>query len=208
MKPLRCITLFAGGGLLAGALTFLWHGWVQAEPEYQVKSLQNNPKIKCMPAANNREQLKQYKVSKEFTNVLKNQHHQGCIECHQSKKPTYGKGDRPKVNAATALMQNTLDQPIKYELKIGEGEWQSFELKPREFRPHSYQYKTKKEKKKHKSPRYRVRYEVDGKKREQDLTLVATPKEELGNLYYFCTNKKDDQLQLKTPKKPVYRGKK
>jgi hypothetical protein len=208
MKSLRCLTLLAGGGLLAGALAFLGLGGAQAEPEYQVKSLQNNPKIKCMPAANNRKQLKQYKVAQEFTNVLKQQHHKGCIECHQSKRPKYGQGDRPQVNAATALLQNTLHHPIKYELRMGQGEWQAYELKPKEIRPVTYKYKSKKEKKKHQSPKYKVRYEMDGKKQEKDLTLVATPKQELGNLYYFTASKKNDQLELKTPKKPVYRGKK
>jgi hypothetical protein len=205
MKPQKWVVLGSGGGLLVGALMFLGHNGARADYEHEVVKLQNNPKIRCLPQANN-QVYRQQKLPQEMVSVLKAQGHQGCAACHKSSHPR--QGDRPKVNAATAILKNDLDHPIKYDLRIGKGEWQSYELQPKESRPISYKYESKKQKKKHKSPPHVLRFESNGKKQEKQLLMVATPKKNLGNLYYFTENKKNSQVDLKTPKKKIYRKKK
>jgi hypothetical protein len=205
MKPQRWVVLGSGGGLLVGALMFLGHNGARADYEHEVVKLQNNPKIRCLPQANN-QVYRQQKLPQEMVSVLKAQGHQGCAACHRSSHPK--QGDRPKVNAATAILKNDLDHPVKYDLRVGKGEWQSYELRPKESRPISYKYESKKQKKKHKSPPHFVRFESNGKQQEKQLLMVATPKKNLGNLYYFTENKKDSQVNLKTPKKKIYRKKK
>jgi hypothetical protein len=202
MKPLKCVTVLTGAGFLFGAFAFVGLTGVWAEPEYEPVEFQNNPKIKCVPRRINNQHRDLPR--NQLNPVLQSQHHKGCAACHQSNRPVAGRGDRPRVDAATALLENSLNRSIQYDLKIGDGEWKPYELKPKTYHRHTWKYRGKKGK----SPVYKIRYQDNGQDLEKDLLLVATPNKQLGNLYYFAENRNTNQLDLKTPKKKMYRKRK
>lgn len=172
-------------------------GGYESGDDYESQPIryQNNPKIKCLPFV---------KVSKQVPqaprNLIRHQQHQRCIACHQSNSPVKGRGDRPKVMAATALVVNSFKTPIQYEAKGGNGQWQSYTLAPGQARRHTMNYKTRAQQKKRRSKPVWVRYEVNGHDHKQELKLVATPRKEFGNVYYF-ERQQDDVMLVSTPQK-------
>jgi len=200
MKPLRWVVLCSGVGVMFVAGTFLNRGaWAYDNDEHEQMNLQNNPKIKCMPQG--RQNVQRQNLPRQIVPILESQHHKGCAACHQSTNPVAGRGDHPRVNAATALVENTLDHTIQYDLKIGNSEWKSYDLKPGTYHRLTWNYGRKKGK----SPQYQMRYGAEGSKQQKNLLLVATPNKNLGNLYYFSKNKRTQEVELKTPKKKLYR---
>jgi hypothetical protein len=203
MKSLRGIAVLAGAGLLLGTLTLAWHGRVSAKPEEEDQGEVNddsNPKIDCVQdgaRGNN---------NAAWNNVKKSWGHQGCNDCHQNPHPVANRGDRPKTKYGSVLLYNKTNKRLKYEIKRGKnGQWVSRELEPRKVMRYSEKYKRKGQ---NKSPKYYIRYESDGVEKEKHLVLAATPNKKIGNLYYFDKDRKDGEVSLFTPSKPVYRGKK
>jgi hypothetical protein len=203
MKPLRCVAILAGAGLLLGTLTLVWHSPARAEPEEEDQGEVTddpNPKMDCIQdgaRGNN---------NAEWNNVKRSWGHQGCIDCHKNPHPVAGRGDRPKTKYGTVLLYNKSNKRMKYEIKRGRnGQWVSRELAPRQVRRYTEIYKRKGQ---NKSPKYFIRYERDGEDKVKHLVLAATPNKKIGNLYYFDKDRKDGEVSLFTPSKPVYRGKK
>src|SRR5262245_12897068 len=199
MKPLRFATVLAVVGLLFALPTLFLPDQARADSETEdVRLTDSNPVIQCIPKANN---LKK-SHPKEIVPVLTSQKHQGCVACHQSPHPTPGQGDRPRTTAATALVQNKTDKPIRYELKIGkDGDWKSYKVEPKSLKRHSWIYSKKNE---NKSPAHYLRM-LDDPQSQRKLRLVATPDKKLGNLYYFTRGGHDNEVELHSPKKPIYR---
>jgi hypothetical protein len=211
MNARRWACLWALAGLLAAVPALV--GWGRAsaqdqddnDSQYQTEEVkyQNNPEIKCLPYVQVSKQ-----VPKQVQSVVRTQQAKGCVACHKSQSPVAGREDKPKVVAATALLVNPLKQAVRYEAKVGGGDWQTFTLEPGKTKrfTHRYQHKfafkskTKKQRQLHRSPEVRVRYDFDGQQHEKTLQLVATPQKKFGNVYYF-KKKRDDLAVVSTPKK-------
>jgi hypothetical protein len=203
----------AAAGLVAGACVVRWPDSARAseqkqrDPVYDSAPVTyNNPEVKCLPYVK-----VSNKVPRQVRLLVRSQQKQGCIACHQSNNPKAGRGDHPKVKAATAHVVNALNQPMEYETKSsGDTDWRSITLQPGQSYPHTYDYKekftykskTKKQRKQHRSPEVLVRFTVNGKRQApQRLTLVATPNRKLGNVYYF--QKEQQKVALYSPPKKM-----
>jgi hypothetical protein len=205
MNARRRVALFAVAGLLVVVPAFCWPGRAGAQSygsdgyESEKITYQKNPKIKCLPLVKVPK-----KVPEAPRQLILHQQHQGCTACHRSNKPVARRGDKPKVQAATAIVVNPLDEPIEYQAKGGNGEWRSFTLEPGEARRHTFNYTNARQRKKHQSPPVWVRYEAGGHQQQKKLKLVSTPRRDFGNVYYFKKTR-DDVLLVSTPRRLLYR---
>jgi hypothetical protein len=187
------VVLVAAAGLLAGTgAYFRGPGSARAQDEqYEERSgdeadynnrYRKNPKIRCLPYI----KAPPEEVPKAPRKFLTHYRHQRCNECHQSPSPVAGRGDRPKAMAGTGVVVNASNDEIEYEAKYGTGDWEKFRLKPGKGRRHTKNYPTEDvEKDKRQSRPVWVRYRSAGEWRTYRLELVATPKKEFGNIYYF-----------------------
>jgi len=151
----------------------------------------SNAKIDCsINEAFHRGVYSHYALAAGFTD---------CRSCHRSANPVAGRGDRPSLRFGTAGLQNKADKPIDVRIKAGEnGEWVNYDIAPGKTMNISWEYQKAGE---NRSPKYFVM--VDGTKHE--LKLLATPNQQLGNLYFIQKGSNDDKLHLWLPHQKPHR---
>lgn len=198
----RCVLPLAAvlGFLALGASL---HPAAQANDDLRTEeaSVVDNPKIDCSTnsAFEDKYIASAFRAGGGHVGVRNQQ----CSACHQNDTPRVGSGKPPTV-AATAIVYNRLSEPIAYSVKVGtKGEWKNFELPPNTVKRHIYDYARKNQ---NKSPQVYIKYATPtGTEKEQKLTLIATPNEKLGSVYFFEKDAKDPKTLLWEPTRTVAR---
>ena len=185
-------------GLMLVGLVFLCEGQAVAQSETELVSTTVNPTIDC---STNPGYSDQYIASAFKAAGHVGGRNQQCNSCHNGANPRVGEGDRPIAKQGTALIENLLSKPVRYEVRVGKkGDWEKFVLQPGAVRRHSWPYKKPNE---NRSPEYYLRYDGDPEQKERKLTLIATPNPKLGSVYFF--DQEDKDVYLYAPKRQVSR---
>jgi len=190
------LSLGAVLGLLLGVPFLFYQSTALAQKLDSEEITAKNPLIDCStnPAYDNEYIASAFKAGGGHRGGRSQQ----CSACHMSDSPRVGAGDKPVAKLGSTLIHNRVGERVSYSVKEGKkGEWQTYELNPGAVRRHSYKYSRPGQ---NRSPEVWLKY--DGPKSKevvQRLTLVATPNEKLGSVYFFDRDNKDRQVYLWMP---------